>query len=184
MVNSDVFTTIPDNVDPKKCIATHGQKFHADESLSVSLLKVLPDYKKYTIIRTREPEIIDKCGIVVDVGKVYDPIKMRFDHHQRDFNETFSNEFTTKLSSAGLMYNNFINRFKHFGHRIVQTIMNREIKDNDPDTKLVCDRVYKIFIEQIDACDNGIDISESPRFQVSSSISQRVAKLNASPRIL
>lgn len=47
--NAFVFTEIPEGTDPMKCIATHGQKFHADESLSCSLLKLLPDYKDYSI---------------------------------------------------------------------------------------------------------------------------------------
>lgn len=132
-------------------------------------------------------DIIQQCGVVVDVGKEYDPIKyylyiyynyyfnrMRFDHHQRDFNETYANDFTTKLSSAGLI-------FKHFGKEVVQSLIPRKL--NESEIKTICDRVYKIFIEQIDAADNGIDISECPKFQVSSSISQRVAKLNSAPRI-
>jgi uncharacterized UPF0160 family protein len=40
----------------------------------------------------------------VDVGAVYDESKQRFDHHQRGFDEVFGHGFTTKLSSAGLVY--------------------------------------------------------------------------------
>jgi uncharacterized UPF0160 family protein len=40
----------------------------------------------------------------VDVGAVYDPAANRFDHHQRGFDEVFGHGFTTKLSSAGLIY--------------------------------------------------------------------------------
>jgi uncharacterized UPF0160 family protein len=45
---------------------------------------------------------------VVDVGAVYDETKQRFDHHQRGFEEVFGHGFTTKLSSAGLIYKRVI----------------------------------------------------------------------------
>ena len=54
--------------------------------------------------RTRDPAVLDTCDIVVDVGAVYDESKQRFDHHQRGFGEVFGHGFTTKLSSAGLIY--------------------------------------------------------------------------------
>ena len=54
--------------------------------------------------RTRDPATLDTCDIVVDVGGVYDVDKQRFDHHQRGFTEVFGFGFTTKLSSAGLVY--------------------------------------------------------------------------------
>ena len=54
--------------------------------------------------RTRDSNILDTCDIVVDVGAVYDESKQRFDHHQRGFMEVFGHGFTTKLSSAGLVY--------------------------------------------------------------------------------
>lgn len=56
------------------------------------------------VTRTRDPKILDTCDIVVDVGAVYDPETLLFDHHQRGFTEIFGNGFKTKLSSAGLIY--------------------------------------------------------------------------------
>lgn len=56
------------------------------------------------LVRTRDPAVLDTCTIVVDVGGVYDEAKQRFDHHQRGFTEVFGHGFTTKLSSAGLVY--------------------------------------------------------------------------------
>ena len=40
----------------------------------------------------------------LDVGGVYDPTHDRYDHHQKGFSEIFGHGFTTKLSSAGLVY--------------------------------------------------------------------------------
>lgn len=56
------------------------------------------------LIRTRDLAVLDTCDIVVDVGAVYDESIQRFDHHQRGFDQVFGHGFTTKLSSAGLVY--------------------------------------------------------------------------------
>lgn len=45
-------------------------RFHADEALAIVLLKKLPEYTDWTIVRTRDPKVIDTCDIVVDVGGV------------------------------------------------------------------------------------------------------------------
>ena len=55
-------------------------------------------------MRTRNPDKLAECDIVVDVGAVYDHAKLRYDHHQREFTETFGEGYNTKLSSAGLIY--------------------------------------------------------------------------------
>lgn len=49
-------------------------------------------------------------------GGVYNPLIHRYDHHQNTFTETLSEDFKTKLSSAGLIY-------KHFGHEIIQNAL-------------------------------------------------------------
>ena len=66
------------------------------------------------VIRTRDPLALAEADIVVDVGAIYDLSRNLFDHHQRDFQETFSPKHNvTKLSSAGLIY-------KHFGKLILK----------------------------------------------------------------
>jgi uncharacterized UPF0160 family protein len=54
--------------------------------------------------RSRDPDVLDACDVVVDVGAVYDEATLKFDHHQRGFTEVFGHGFETKLSSAGLIY--------------------------------------------------------------------------------
>lgn len=49
-------------------------------------------------------QVLDSLDAVVDVGGVYDPARDRFDHHQKGFHEVFGHGFTTKLSSAGIVY--------------------------------------------------------------------------------
>lgn len=71
-------------------IGTHNGTFHCDEALACFMLKQLPEYKYADIIRTRNPDELAKCDIVVDVGGVYDADKHRYDHHQRYVNAELS----------------------------------------------------------------------------------------------
>jgi uncharacterized UPF0160 family protein len=64
-----------------KTIVTHNGNFHADDVFSVAALKSI--FSSFTLIRTRDLEIIGKADIVIDVGGEYDPEAGRFDHHQR-----------------------------------------------------------------------------------------------------
>jgi len=62
-------------------IATHNGSFHADDVFSIAALKSI--YPEFTLLRTRDLELIAKADVVVDVGGEYDPQTGRFDHHQR-----------------------------------------------------------------------------------------------------
>lgn len=155
-------------------IGTHDGVFHCDESLACYLIKLLPEYKDAQIVRSRNQADLDKCDIVVDVGRVYDVSGMfvychlsffyklklfahfrsanRFDHHQPTFSSTLSSIFpkknfgNIKLSSAGLIY-------AHFGHQIISQLM--DWPKDDPRTDKLFDTVYDQFIKEIDAIDNG-----------------------------
>ena len=106
----------------QNAICTHSGSFHCDEALAIGLLKLMPEWKDAPIVRTRKTEIHDACKIVVDVGSTHDHSKMRYDHHQREFNAEFEDitlgegtGFQTKLSSAGLVY-------KYYGKTILNEI--------------------------------------------------------------
>ncbi len=118
------------------------------------MLKMLPEYIDAQIVRTRKPELLDECDIVVDVGGVFDHGKRRYDHHQKSFTDSVSTllpekKWTTKLSSAGLVY-------VHYGKEIIAGIIGSDI-GNDPAEKAtllvekIFDKVYANFIEEIDA---------------------------------
>jgi uncharacterized UPF0160 family protein len=64
-----------------KIIATHDGKFHADDVCAVAALALLID-GPIEVVRTRDPELINKADFVVDVGGIFDPKKQKFDHHQ------------------------------------------------------------------------------------------------------
>ena len=64
-------------------IGTHNGTFHCDEVLACYMLKLLPEYKDASVVRTRDPALLKECDIVVDVGGEYDPSAHKYDHHQR-----------------------------------------------------------------------------------------------------
>lgn len=160
---------------PKK-IGTHNGTFHCDEALACFLIQLLPEYKDSTILRTRDNSKLGECDIVVDVGGVYDEKKLKFDHHQRTFNESMNSlnpnfKWVTKLSSAGLIY-------YHFGRRIIEQILELNSKDMAI-VDIIYDKIYENFVEEIDGIDNGINqTEEKPKYHISTSISKRVARLN------
>ncbi|XP_038053187.1 MYG1 exonuclease-like isoform X2 [Patiria miniata] len=159
----------------RQTIGTHNGSFHCDEALACFLLRQLPEYKDAEIIRTRNQSVLDTCDIVVDVGGVFDPSKHRYDHHQRSFSHSMNSlrpakPWTTKLSSAGLVY-------LHFGERVLRTI--KGLKDaDDSKVQAIYDKVYENFIEEVDAIDNGIAQSdEQPRYLITTNLSSRVKHL-------
>ncbi len=111
---------------------------------------------------------------MVDVGGEFDPSRHRYDHHQRGFDHSVSTlvpgkRWTTKLSSAGLVY-------VHFGREIVGAVLGAD-KDGDLVDKIF-DKVYANFLEEVDAHDNGIPSHDGePRFQVTTDLGSRVAAL-------
>jgi uncharacterized UPF0160 family protein len=157
-----------------KTIGTHDGTFHCDEALAVFLLRLTATYLAADVKRSRDPVILDACDIVVDVGAVYDESKQRFDHHQRGFQEIFGHGFTTKLSSAGLVY-------KHFGKEVIATQIG--VEADHPKVHVLWLKLYKEFIEAIDAVDNGISqysSQEQPRYSNQTDLSNRVKWLNPS----
>ncbi|KAJ2238945.1 hypothetical protein GGH97_005218, partial [Coemansia sp. RSA 475] len=118
-----------------KLIGTHSGTFHCDEALACFMLRQLTEYSDAKIVRSRDPAVLETCDIVVDVGGVYDHEAKRYDHHQRGFDEQFSAEFKTKLSSAGLIY-------KHYGQDVIRAIA----KEADLDSSAV-DQLHKKLYE-------------------------------------
>ncbi|EIW86682.1 metal-dependent protein hydrolase [Coniophora puteana RWD-64-598 SS2] len=172
-----------------KIIGTHNGTFHCDEALAVFLLRLTDTYSNAGVKRTRDPIVLDTCDIVVDVGAIYDEARQRFDHHQRGFTEVFGSGFSTKLSSAGLIYKFFgvfmfhhqpltsLNR--HFGQEIIAK--HTKAPSDDPKVTALWLKMYKEFVEAIDAIDNGIaqfSTKESPTYKNRTDLSSRVGWLN------
>ncbi|SCV73774.1 BQ2448_6204 [Microbotryum intermedium] len=151
-------------------IGTHSGTFHADEALAVFLLRLLPEYAQAEVMRSRDPAVLDECTVVVDVGGTYEPERLRFDHHQRGFNETFGHGHVTKLSSAGLVY-------KHFGRAILAHVL--DLPQQSPTIDTLYLKLYADFVEAFDGIDNGIAAQSGPSLYISrTDISSRIGYLN------
>eukprot|EP01059_Diplonema_ambulator_P033188 TRINITY_DN681_c0_g1_i2.p1 TRINITY_DN681_c0_g1~~TRINITY_DN681_c0_g1_i2.p1 ORF type:complete len:335 (+),score=124.78 TRINITY_DN681_c0_g1_i2:38-1042(+) len=170
-----VFSEVPDTAE--RIIGTHDGTFHCDESLAVAMLKMTAEFKDAVVVRTRNPDMLAKCNVVVDVGAKYDPERLLFDHHQPEFQGTMttaSHEYKTRLSSAGLVY-------KHYGMEIIAALAPEASKEM---VEVLYDKVYKTFIEHIDGGDNGIEAYSSPsgeklvqNYSITTSLPCRVANL-------
>lgn len=155
-------------------IGTHNGAFHCDEALGCFLLKQTAMFKDAEVVRTRDPALLQTMDVVIDVGGVYDPSALRFDHHQREFQDVFGHGFNTRLSSAGLVY-------KHFGQEIVAGILGLPL--DSPDVHTVWLAVYKSFMEAVDAIDNGVNQwqgDQTLRYINNTHLSARVGQLNPS----
>jgi len=54
--------------------------------------------------------------IIIDVGRIYDPTRNKFDHHFKSFKDKYVENARTHMSSAGMIY-------KWFGKEIIQSMM-------------------------------------------------------------
>lgn len=172
-------------------IGTHDGTFHCDDVTACFMLKTLDRFKNHEIVRTRNPEILSKADVVVDVGGELDVDKLRLDHHQRSFTKTIldfhPNLHITnpgkpvKLSSSGLVY-------AVFGKDITAKLLDLggtydKLKDEEKRmVDAVFDKAYIEFFEEIDAIDNGVEVASGDNvvynYHISSGISSRVARLN------
>jgi len=153
-------------------IGTHDGSFHCDEALGCFMLQQLPEFKGSAIVRTRDPEKLKGCDVVIDVGGVYDLDACRFDHHQRGFDGVFGHGFSTKLSSAGLVY-------KHYGRSLVAQTLG--LDESSAEANTVWLKVYASFVEAVDGIDNGVsqyDSDKPARYANHTGLSSRVGSLN------
>lgn len=138
-------------------IVTHDGVFHADDVMAVAIMSLLSGGQ--TVVRTRDPEVINAADIVIDVGGVDDPSRDRYDHHQRGFAQVG----TAKMprSAAGLVW----------------ASVGLDIAQYDEAWR----RVDAELISAVDAVDNGVKASTPegpdagghpiPRFSFSAAIS-------------
>ena len=153
-------------------MGTHSGAFQADEALGIWMLRQLPKWRDATLTRSRDPKVLEPLDIVIDVGGLYEHAKLRYDHHQRGFFETFdgalgpsgggdvdrtatgpesaTGAFKTKLSASGLVY-------KHYGEELL-CALHPEL-GGAPDARAwAYEKLYAGFMEGIDANDNGIPL--------------------------
>jgi uncharacterized UPF0160 family protein len=107
-------------------VVTHSGPFHVDEVFAYALLRVFLGHD-VELVRTRDPAIVARADLAVDVGGEYDPPRGRFDHHQR--------AYLGPLSSAGMV----LRWLEHTG-KVGSGLAAQLRKD---------------WVEYIDAIDNG-----------------------------
>jgi uncharacterized UPF0160 family protein len=157
-------------------VVTHNSRFHADDVSSCYILsKLFPEAK---VVRTRDEKIINAGHIVVDVGGIYDHDLNRYDHHQEEFDETFSDKHFVPLSSVGLIY-------RHYGKEYIKKMLNEWTTDEEVKKSVDLDYVYMALYNSIiletDALDNGIlsyPEDTSLKYHVTTNLSNVVACMN------
>jgi len=133
-------------------IVTHNNQFHMDDVIACFMLRQIYPYS--TIVRTREREKMEKGDFVVDVGDEYAPERKRYDHHQRTFNVKYDEKYPSKMSSAGLV-------FKHYGEEFLAAIGVSLAQHKE----IVIKQIYEDYFLPVDANDNGVDISDAPKYK-------------------
>uniref|UniRef100_A0A7S3N8K1 Uncharacterized protein n=1 Tax=Euplotes harpa TaxID=151035 RepID=A0A7S3N8K1_9SPIT len=175
----------------RSIIGTHSGVFHCDEVLGCTMLKYTKQFANPAIIRSRNPAIHELTDILIDVGDVFDVETKRFDHHQKTFEGYFHGEktkenenderFVTKMSSAGLVY-------KYFGKEVIRNLAEMWEADLgvtqdkvDQAVEEIYIDLYKDFIKEIDAIDNGVSQFKKgyqPKYHISTGLASRVSRLN------
>lgn len=160
-----------------KIIGTHSGSFQADEALGVWLLRQTPEYFQSKVVRTRNYDKLEELDIVIDVGGIYDDKKLRYDHHQRGYDERFDEgkkegqPRCSKLSASGLVY-------RHYGKQVISQFYPNLSKDQ---VDLVYLKMYNSFMETIDAIDTGVEMIPSgleATFSDRTGLASRVGRLN------
>jgi uncharacterized UPF0160 family protein len=160
-----------------KVIGTHSGTFQADEAMGVWMLRQIPEYRNSKVVRSRDLDVLAKLDIVIDVGAVYDHAVLRYDHHQRGYDERFDEgksgkeERCTKLSASGLVY-------RHYGKDVLKAYYPDL---SDASLNLAYNKVYNSLLEALDAIDTGVEMIPAGVEQVYSDatgLSRRVSRCN------
>ena len=165
---------VPNVVSDTVTIQTHDKRFHADEVGAISLLTSYFNSKniKVRVIRSRDEELMKQADILVDVGGVYSHEFQKYDHHQDNCEETFSEHTKIPLSSIGFIW-------KHYGKELLRSYIDcvPEFKNKLETTPVIntaqghsdssqdhienlYTEIYLKLIQEIDAHDNGVPIIE------------------------
>lgn len=138
-----------------RTIVTHPGIFHADDVLAVAWLRML-DCNAPVQRRVPTPEELnDPCVLVADIGGVYDPETLCFDHHQKG---GAGERWDSNVPYAG--FGLVVDAFRHV--------------DN-----LVHDRFEEKLVEPVDAADCGWGTREGTRPELS--LSACISSFNPDP---
>lgn len=169
---------LDDGTVTDKKIGTHSGSFQADEAMGCWMLRQLPQYRNAQVIRSRDLEVLGKLDIVIDVGGTYDHAALRYDHHQRGYNERFDTGKkddgegrVTVLSASGLVY-------RHYGKDVIKAYYPNLSQDQ---LDLAYNKIYNSLLEALDAIDTGVEMipdGVDPLYSDATGLSRRVSRLN------
>ncbi|KAI9080431.1 hypothetical protein K1719_037545 [Acacia pycnantha] len=154
-----------------KRVGTHNGSFHCDEALGCFMIRLSDKFSNAEIVRTRDSQVLEGLDAALDVGEFMIPAKIGMIITKRICGG-FGHGFSTKLSSAGLVY-------KHFGREIIAKELR--VNEEHPDVHRLYLAVYKSFMEAIDAIDNGInqyDTDQPPKYVNNTHLSSRAGRFN------
>lgn len=133
-------------------LVTHSTNFHADDICATAVLTLYfkSFYPKMKVIvkRSLDEKVIEAADIVYDIGKIYDPKKMRFDHHQKG---------GAAVRENGIQYAAFGLVWKHFGLDVCAAHFQKTTGKKC--TKAQAQKIFEIMEKRIvchiDGMDNG-----------------------------
>lgn len=133
-------------------LVTHSTNFHADDICATAVLKLyfksfFPQIK-VIVKRSLDEKVIEEADIVYDIGKIYDPKKLRFDHHQKG---------GAAVRENGIQYAAFGLVWKHFGLDVCSSYFQKITGKKC--TKAQAQKIFEIMEKRIvchiDGMDNG-----------------------------
>jgi uncharacterized UPF0160 family protein len=86
--------------------------------------------------------------------------------------EGATGKYETKLSASGLVY-------KHYGKEILTALHPTLATGPAEELEWTLDKLYRDFMEGLDANDNGIEVADKVRYKELTTLPHRVARLNA-----
>lgn len=148
---------------------THNGAAHADEVFACAILSII--YPQSEVVRTRDPEIIEKAksdpdAFLLDIGLKYEPENLLFDHHQTEgagYRDKENKRWP--YATAGLIW-------KHYGEQAVLALHPNLDKDALRETFRFIDLAV---LRYIDAADCGVRLKSS-----GPSLSSLIASFNTS----
>ena len=132
---------------------THDGVFHADDVFAAATLRLAaqrPGHPGVAIRRSRNPEALERAHIRFDVGGRSTPATGDFDHHQPGGAGERENGIPN--ASFGLIW-------KQFGATAVEAVLGLMDNEHSFDAIDVMREVDRILVQQIDAGDNGVNLS-------------------------
>jgi len=128
-------------------LVTHSGTFHLDDVFAYLTLRLALGLRAagddHTLVRTRDPAVIERAEWVWDVGTVYDPARQRFDHHQLGAPKRADG---ITYSAAGLVWH-------HHGPAAVAALLGPAASPTD--AAAIAAELDATVVVRIDQIDNG-----------------------------